>query len=81
VGESELGFQIELNINVLLAVFRLPPSVESIALFSAHDVLNGMTVFVSDRVIRFARVAHETFCGVACLTQHAIALGLLLTAC
>jgi hypothetical protein len=80
VSKSELGFQIELNVDVLFSVFGLPPSVESIALLSAHNILNRVAVFVPNRVVRLARVAHEAFGCVACLAEHAIAFGLLETA-
>ncbi len=44
VREGELGLQIELDVDVLLAVLRLPPAVEAVALLAAHDVLDHVAV-------------------------------------
>jgi hypothetical protein len=72
VRKGELGLQVELNEHVRLAVLRLPPAIEAIALFAAHYVLNRVTIGVAYRIVRLARVAHKTFGGIARRSEHTI---------
>ena len=62
MSEHELSLQINLYVNVLLSMLRLPPSIESIALLSANDVLDDVAVVLV--LILFARVTNETFRGI-----------------
>ena len=78
VREGELGLQVELNEHVLLAVLRLPPAREAVAVLAAHDVLDHVAVSVHLVVhtVRVARVAHQALGGLASRAQHTVALRL-----
>ena len=74
VSEHELSLQIKLDVDALLAILRLPPSIEAIALFAANYVLNDVAVVHVEIV--FARVANKTFGGIFGRAEHAVAFGL-----
>ena len=76
VCEGELGLQVELYVDTLFAVLRLPPPVKAVAVLAAHNVLDHVTVgYVAARVVSLARVTVVAYFGVACGAQHAVALG------
>ena len=81
MGERELGLEVELNVNLLIAVLRLPPAVETVALLAPHDILDQVTVGIGEFVVGLARVTDKALLGVWRCAENAVALGLGLAAC
>ena len=74
--EGKLGLEVELYVDTLFAVLRLPPAVEAVAVLAAHNVLDHVAVGdVAARVVGLARVAVVAYFGVARRAQHTVPLG------
>ncbi len=78
--ESELGLQIELQVHVLAAVFRLPPATEPVSRLTTHNIVDRVAVGVSEGIERLRRITYKTLGRILGPPEHAVAFWLAQTA-
>ncbi len=81
MGERELGFEIELQVDILAAVLRLPPATKPVARLSAHNVVHRVAIDIGAGIEGLTRIAYKTLGRILGLSKDAIAFGLLEATC
>lgn len=61
VSEVKLCFKVQLNINIRLAILRLPPALLVVWAEAGDDILDTVTDGVVHRIVWSARITLETF--------------------
>ena len=74
MSEVELGLEVELDVDVLVAVLGLPPAVPA-PLEGRHDVLDAVAPLEHVGLPRLARVALEALRLLLQVADHAVPLG------